>query len=192
MSDNRVDNAPRSVFRRGGQKAEISFADESVDYDAIARTKLAELLALWSQPRTGAHLSAAVWRPDHCLAEVVVQRTKLLDRMGFIRRGRVYLCPEEAVYLMDRGDLLLVVELDASLGRPLTMAEAMELMADCGVPMGAFRVYGHLRRAGYAVVRHPACWMLPPSAPLPRATWGAPIAPPPAANDVNECVVVGG
>ncbi len=55
---------PRSVFRRGGQKAEISFADESVDYEAIAEEKLSQLLTLWSQPRTGTHLSAAVWRAD--------------------------------------------------------------------------------------------------------------------------------
>lgn len=116
----------------------------------------------------------------HSVAEVVVQRSKLFDRMGFQHRGRTYLYIEEAIYLMDRGDLLLVIEMDKTLGRPLTMAEGFELMSDCGVPMSAFRVYGHLRRAGYAVTRYPACWLASGAEELPELRWGVTCRPAPA------------
>ncbi len=111
------------------------------------------------------------------LAEVVVQRSKLFDRMGFTHRGRTYLYIEEALYLLDRGDMLLVVELDKTMGRPLTMAEGLELMDHCGVPMSAFRIYGHLRRAGYAVTRYPACWIASGTDVLPVARWGVACRP---------------
>ena len=42
-------------------------------------------------------LSAAIWRPELGLAEVVLQRGKLLAHMGFTRGGKLYLFVEEAL-----------------------------------------------------------------------------------------------
>ena len=48
-------------------------------------------------PRCRRDLSAAIWRPELGLAEVVLQRGKLLAHMGFTRGGKLYLFVEEAL-----------------------------------------------------------------------------------------------
>jgi hypothetical protein len=42
-------------------------------------------------------LGAAIWRPELGLAEVVLQKGKLLAHMGFTRGSKLYLFIEEAV-----------------------------------------------------------------------------------------------
>lgn len=42
-------------------------------------------------------LAAAIWRPKLGLAEVVLQKGKLLSHMGFTRGGKLYLFIEETV-----------------------------------------------------------------------------------------------
>ena len=42
-------------------------------------------------------LGAAIWRPELGLAEVVLQKGKLLAHMGFTRASKLYLFIEEAV-----------------------------------------------------------------------------------------------
>lgn len=41
--------------------------------------------------------AAAIWRPALALAEVVLQKGKLLTHMGVSRGNKLYLCIEEAV-----------------------------------------------------------------------------------------------
>jgi hypothetical protein len=41
--------------------------------------------------------AAAIWRPDLALAEVVLQKGKLLTHMGVTRGNKLFLCIEEAV-----------------------------------------------------------------------------------------------
>lgn len=42
-------------------------------------------------------LAAAIWRPSMGLAEVVLQRGKLLPHMGFTKGAKLFLHVEEAV-----------------------------------------------------------------------------------------------
>lgn len=44
-----------SVFRRGGQKAELflNLADDETDYSGQTQAKLRNLLDIWSEPRMG-------------------------------------------------------------------------------------------------------------------------------------------
>ena len=42
-------------------------------------------------------VSAAIWRPNKCVAEVVLQKGKLLSHMGFMQGSRLHLHVEEAV-----------------------------------------------------------------------------------------------
>jgi hypothetical protein len=42
-------------------------------------------------------LAAAIWRPEVQLAEVVLQKGKLLAHMGFTRAAKLFLFIEEAV-----------------------------------------------------------------------------------------------
>ncbi|GIL48000.1 hypothetical protein Vafri_4718 [Volvox africanus] len=100
-----------SIFRRGGPKKELfDVINEDVDDEKELDEKLAELEELLHADKTGRELSAALWRPSLCAAELVKQRKQCARDMGFIRGRRLYLHLEEAVYLLDRGDLLLFVE----------------------------------------------------------------------------------
>ena len=42
-------------------------------------------------------LAAAIWRPALAAAEVVLQRGRLLEKMGWQRGAKLYLHPEEAL-----------------------------------------------------------------------------------------------
>ncbi|GLI69568.1 hypothetical protein VaNZ11_014204 [Volvox africanus] len=100
-----------SIFRRGGTKKELfDVINEDVDDEKEFDEKLAELEELLHADKTGRELSAALWRPSLCAAELVKQRKQHARDMGFIRGHRLYLHLEEAVYLLDRGDLLLFAE----------------------------------------------------------------------------------
>lgn len=48
-------------------------------------------------PASRRDLAAAIWRPELGLAEVVLQKGKLLAHMGFMRGSKLYLFIEEAV-----------------------------------------------------------------------------------------------
>ena len=98
---------------------------------------------------------------------------------GFTWQKNHYLFIEEAVYLVDRGDLLLFVELaptekgDASAARRLlSIQECYELMTALdegpvgpgrrggGCSMERYLVYCTLMRQGFLLMRHPSCWTL--------------------------------
>ena len=54
-------------------------------------------LAAAAHPFCRRDLGAAIWRPELGLAEVVLQKGKLLAHMGFTRGSKLYLFIEEAV-----------------------------------------------------------------------------------------------
>ncbi|KAG2436905.1 hypothetical protein HXX76_006424 [Chlamydomonas incerta] len=102
-----------SVFRRGGPKKELfDVIDADVDESKELDEKLAELTELLHLQKAGKELSAALWRPHLGAAELVKQRKHTARDIGFIRGRRIYLQIEEAVFLVDRGDMLLFAEAD--------------------------------------------------------------------------------
>ncbi|KAL4437793.1 hypothetical protein ABPG77_005705 [Micractinium sp. CCAP 211/92] len=183
-----------SIFKRG-QKAELFEAGQPADEAAELAGKLGELHAVWSMERTGKDLAAAIWRPELGLAEVVLQRGRLLTHMGFTKGPKLYLFIEEAVYLVDRANLLLFLDGSGGSGgrrrggaggagqqqRLLSLQEATDLMVSCGVPLDVYLVFAKLLRAGYIVTRHPARWALGPADDLAAVAaaahaWGMPPA----------------
>ena len=73
--------------------------------------------------------------------------------------GRLYLLPEEALYLIERGNLDLrwpVVEDDEE-GMPMSLQSAYAaLVGRLGLTLERYSVYAGLKRIGYAVKRSPA------------------------------------
>jgi hypothetical protein len=128
-ADNRQFSA--AIFRRG-TKAELfeDAASGEAEYDEASQlsAKLDDLHTVWSAPRIGKDLSAAVWRPALRAAEVKLQRGKLMSHIGFTRAGRLYLHPEEAAYLVDRANLLLFLEEAGGRQRLLSLQETLSLM----------------------------------------------------------------
>ena len=157
-------------------------------------------------------MTLAFWRPAARAAPVGPPRCKLLPRMGVTHRGRAALHPEEAAFLVDRGDAALVVgggdvgggggagggpgatpladlaEPTPGTSRIASAQEAATLAAAAGVPGGAGRAYAALMRAGFIVRRAPSLWGLPPGAE-PEAGW---VGPGWGGGTVAEAVGAGG
>ena len=60
------------------------------------RCSLATYPSVARSRRRRRDLAAAIWRPELGLAEVVLQRGKVLAHMGFTRGAKLLLFPEEA------------------------------------------------------------------------------------------------
>lgn len=143
------------------------------DPEAVLGDMFQALLAKLSTPHTRLGWSAAVWKADKKHAEIVVKRSPYLDRMGFVQQKARCLWIEEAVFLVERGDLILIKELPAAGPgkkrdlRPLSVQESLELLIASGYPLKHYRVYCFLARMGYIVFRHPAvpAQEVPPPAP---------------------------
>jgi hypothetical protein len=86
---------------------------------------------------------------------------------------KLFLHPEEALYLVDRANLLLFEDTPAAGKRLLSLQECQELMIETGVSMDMFVVYCKLVRAGYIVQRHPFTWVVKNSE-SPTQIWGPP------------------
>ncbi len=167
---------PSTTGTHGQHDAEASLPDQLTGDE-----KLDELLKLWSLARSGyvvflhamrhAHffnwirircrkdLAAAIWRPSKCAAQVVLQKGRLFSHVGCLWGGHMYLTIEEAVYMVDRGSMLLFLE-DGTKKRLLTMKECYALMETCGVSMDHFITYCKLLRAGYVAHRRGLPWVL--------------------------------
>uniref|UniRef100_A0A7S3QU62 RNase III domain-containing protein n=1 Tax=Dunaliella tertiolecta TaxID=3047 RepID=A0A7S3QU62_DUNTE len=195
-----------SIFRRGGTKQELfnnvqqppSTGAPGEEPELVQ--ELEQLATILQAPKAGHDLSAAIWRPSVGAAEMVLVRKETGQPMGFRYHRRRYLHIEEAVFLVDRADLLLFVEQegdeDAVPGytltgggssgtqppprhRLLSMQECFELMELCGVSMERYIVYSTLSRSGYLVMRYPSCWVLDPAVGddlgrqlTPKQVWG--------------------
>jgi len=86
---------------------------------------------------------------------------------------KLFLHSEEAVYLVDRANLLLFEDTAASGKRLLSLQECHELMVAKGLSMDMYLVYCKLMRAGYIVQRHPFTWVVKNSE-SPTQIWSSP------------------
>eukprot|EP00877_Chromochloris_zofingiensis_P014162 jgi/Chrzof1/89/Cz01g03040.t1 len=87
-----------SVFRRGGHKAELFGSTPGPQDDFELSQQLQELCQVWSEPKHGKGLAAAIWRPELNVAEVVTTGRKQLYFQGAAASG-----PKQhtAIHLLD-------------------------------------------------------------------------------------------
>ncbi|EFJ48490.1 hypothetical protein VOLCADRAFT_90770 [Volvox carteri f. nagariensis] len=83
-------------------------------------------------------LSAALWRPSMCAAELLKQRKQCARDIGFIRSHRTYLHVEEAVVVR-------------AVVRTVVRAVVRAVVISVGVPLERYQLYGSLSRSGYLV-----------------------------------------
>lgn len=69
--------------------------------------------------------AAAIWRPEKCGAEVVLQKGKLFSHIGCFWGPKLYLTIEEAVYMVDRASMMLFQE------DPKTKKKSLLSMKEC-------------------------------------------------------------
>ncbi len=151
-----------SIFRRG-TKEELFREDDgegddgSIPVDVSGDEKLPQLHQLWSLPRAGRDLSAAIWRPSKCAAELMIQKGKLFGHVGSLWAGKTLLTIEEVVYMVDRGSLLLFRE-QGKKNVLMSMKDCYTLMSSCGITMDHVACIGKLMRAGYVTHRFGVPW----------------------------------
>ncbi|MCJ1472525.1 tRNA-splicing endonuclease subunit sen54 [Lambiella insularis] len=149
-----------SLPRRGDKDFEPH--GTSSQQDALSRAQAAMHDAL-SYPRihTPKYRITALYQSGE--SRVVVENPKghHFRTMGKVETdGRLYLLPEEALYLVERGNLDLrwpAEEGDCDEGLPLSLQSAYAaLIGQPGLTLERYTVYTGLKRSGYIVQRGPA------------------------------------
>uniref|UniRef100_A0A3Q2CJD0 tRNA splicing endonuclease subunit 54 n=1 Tax=Cyprinodon variegatus TaxID=28743 RepID=A0A3Q2CJD0_CYPVA len=107
-----------------------SHKEEEEEKEVRTRKKIGELLRLSWRTKTS-------------------QRGKFWQTMGFSAEGKQYLLPEEALYLMECGSLLVFNQ-----DLPLSIQDGYEMFLSAdAVSLQQYQVFGHLKRLGYVVHR---------------------------------------
>lgn len=95
------------------------------------------------------NLVKASWIPSDQIVELQAPAGKFWQTMGFSAEGKQYLLPEEALYLMECGNLLVFHQ-----GLPLSIQDGYEMfLSSACVSLQQYQVFGHLKRLGYVVHR---------------------------------------
>ncbi|XP_075897527.1 tRNA-splicing endonuclease subunit Sen54 isoform X2 [Nelusetta ayraudi] len=114
------------------------------------------------------NLVKAKWIPAERIVELQSPAGKFWQTMGFSANGKQLLQPEEALYLMECGNLQVF-----SQDLPLSIQDGYEsFLSSSSVSLQQYQVFGHLKRLGFVVHRfdpslEPSCYVrqlnLPPS-----------------------------
>lgn len=95
------------------------------------------------------NLVKATWVPDEKIVELQSPAGKFWQTMGFSANGKQYLLPEEALYLMECGNLLVFYR-----DLPLSIQDGYEnFLSSSTVSLLQYQVFAHLKRLGYVVHR---------------------------------------
>eukprot|EP00889_Picochlorum_renovo_P006705 jgi/Picre1/33735/NNA_001214.t1 len=159
MTDEVVDKDKfkAAIFRRGNKQELFHQGDVSKRLQVTKSWMSSEDLV--ASPFRD--FAAAIWRPEKCGAEVVLQKGKLFSHIGCLWGPKLYVTIEEAVYMVDRASMMLFQEDPKTKKKSLlSMKECFSLMASCGVSIDRFVMYSKLLRAGYIVHRGDVPWVL--------------------------------
>ncbi|CAL8273867.1 unnamed protein product [Lota lota] len=95
------------------------------------------------------NLVRGIWNPSDQIVELQSPAGKFWQTMGFSANGKQCLQPEEALYLMECGNLQ-VFHRDL----PLSIQEGYEtFLSSSKLSLQQYQVFGHLKRLGYVVSR---------------------------------------
>ncbi|KAJ8251727.1 hypothetical protein GJAV_G00224460 [Gymnothorax javanicus] len=112
---------------------------------------LQEHLDLLSEERVErlGNLVKGLWIPQEGVVELQSPAGKFWQTMGFSARGKQLLLPEEALYLMECGNMQVFYR-----DLPLSIQEGYErLLTKDTVSLQQYQVFSHLKRLGYIVTR---------------------------------------
>lgn len=95
-------------------------------------------------------LSQGIWKPESSTIEVTKLTGKFTAHMGQTdTKGSLLLNPEEALFLMDMGELEVTYK-----DIPLSVQDAMVHFLPTAAALRRYTVYSHLKRLGYIVHHH--------------------------------------
>ncbi|XP_069021606.1 tRNA-splicing endonuclease subunit Sen54 [Embiotoca jacksoni] len=127
------------------------FPDGSKEQRRRLEQSLNEHWSLVSEERVErlGSLVKATWIQSEQIVELESPAGKFWQTMGFSANGKQCLLPEEALYLMESGNLQVFHE-----ELPLSIQDGYERFLSSGtVSLQQYQVFGHLKRLGYVVHR---------------------------------------
>ncbi|XP_019745327.1 tRNA-splicing endonuclease subunit Sen54 isoform X1 [Hippocampus comes] len=130
------------------------YPDDSEEQRLRLEQSLSEHWSLVSEERVErlGNLVKAVWIPDDQIVELRSPAGKFWQTMGFSANGKQYLLPEEALYLMECGNVQVFYQ-----DLPLSIQDGFEcFLSSSSVSLQQYQVFGHLKRLGYVVHRFDA------------------------------------
>ena len=150
-----LDLAHSKVSRRGRK---VSNASEAID--AQRQVLQAE------RPVNSKTVSTATWNASLQMARVVTPRGGHFMTLGRHISGALHLYPEELLYLVERGTLILLLpDPDSGAPRVATLPQVVSLVQSTDLARQRYLVYAHLKRLGFIIVRD-----LPPPPVQDQAT----------------------
>ncbi|CAL9692753.1 unnamed protein product [Knipowitschia caucasica] len=94
-------------------------------------------------------LVRGLWIPEEQIVELQTPAGKFWQTMGFSANGKQYLLPEEALFLMECGNVQVFYR-----GLPFSIQDGYEnFLSSKSITFQQYLVYGHLKRLGYVVLR---------------------------------------
>uniref|UniRef100_A0A3B5MLJ4 tRNA-splicing endonuclease subunit Sen54 N-terminal domain-containing protein n=1 Tax=Xiphophorus couchianus TaxID=32473 RepID=A0A3B5MLJ4_9TELE len=127
------------------------YPDDSEEQKQRLQQRLDEHWSLISEERVErlGNLVKAVWSPSERIVELQTPAGKFWQTMGFSAEGKQFLLPEEALYLMECGNLQVFHQ-----DLPLSIQDGYEaFLSSDSVSLQQYQVFGHLKRLGYVVHR---------------------------------------
>ncbi|KNE63409.1 hypothetical protein AMAG_08541 [Allomyces macrogynus ATCC 38327] len=154
----------RATNKSSASNPSVSAKVPLSDLDAALAALEASLAPPVANPITSPR---AIWLPDRAIALVTVPKGTLLTRMGRRDKSDLYLWPEEAMFLVARGDLL-IDDLDG-------VDQCFEKLIVATQSTDRYSAYCELKQAGYIVARAGCGFQIRPS-PVPIASASVPVA----------------
>ncbi|KAK5913527.1 hypothetical protein CgunFtcFv8_008050 [Champsocephalus gunnari] len=131
------------------------FPDDSDEQRQRLEQSLNEHWSLISEERVEklGNLVKATWIPSENIVELQSPAGKFWQTMGFSAGGKQFLFPEEALYLMECGNVQVFYQ-----ELPLSIQDGYEkFLYSSTLRLQEYQVFGHLKRLGYLVHRfHPS------------------------------------
>ncbi|KAK1877381.1 tRNA-splicing endonuclease subunit Sen54 [Dissostichus eleginoides] len=131
------------------------FPDDSDEQRRRLEQSLNEHWSLISEERVDklGNLVKATWIPSEKIVELQSPAGKFWQTMGFSAGGKQFLFPEEALYLMECGNVQVFYQ-----ELPLSIQDGYEkFLYSSTLRLQEYQVFGHLKRLGYLVHRfHPS------------------------------------
>ncbi|XP_020781637.1 tRNA-splicing endonuclease subunit Sen54 [Boleophthalmus pectinirostris] len=94
-------------------------------------------------------LVKGVWIPEEQIIELQTPAGRFWQTMGFSANGKQYLLPEEALFLMECGNVQVFHQ-----DLPFSIQDGYEnFLSSKSITFQQYLVYGHLKRLGYVVLR---------------------------------------
>lgn len=127
------------------------FPDDSEEQKQRLEQSLKEHWSLLSEERVErlGNLVKGSWIPEEQLVELQSPAGKFWQTMGFSSHGKQYLLPEEALYLMECGNVQVFYN-----ELPLSIQDGYEMfLSTSTIGLQQYQVFGHLKRLGYIVHR---------------------------------------